>query len=193
MKNEFVVLKAAVKDIPEIQAIIKEAFSMYAEAAGISEDKVLIKESVAQIRHAIETQEVFVAHWNGIIVGSVRIDVKEDNTAYLSRFAVGSAYQNYGVGKALMNAVDEAMTERGVTTLYLHTASKVKSLVGFYYGRGFYIDSTSKDRGYIRALLRKDYIPAEAHDHVNVSVKEQPKLPKISYGTESYKGNYAAV
>ena len=31
------------------------------------------------------------------------------------------------------------------------------NLIRFYYGRGYYIDSTTKDRGYIRALLCKDY------------------------------------
>lgn len=49
------------------------------------------------------------------------------------------------------------MKEMGISKLYLHTASKLVSLIKFYYGRGFYIDSTTKDRGYIRALLCKEY------------------------------------
>ena len=56
-----------------------------------------------------------------------------------------------------MNLVDIKMREMGVKRIMLHTGAKVGSLVRFYYGRGFYIDSTTKDRGYIRALLCKDY------------------------------------
>ncbi|MDP4088409.1 MAG: hypothetical protein Q8930_03940, partial [Bacillota bacterium] len=62
-----------------------------------------------------------------------------------------------GVGGRLMDMVDEAMKTAGVERIYLHTASKILSLVRFYYGRGFYIDSTATDRGYIRAFLCKNY------------------------------------
>ena len=56
-----------------------------------------------------------------------------------------------------MNIVDKIMIDQGVKKLSLHTASKIASLIRFYYGRGFYIDSTDKSKGYIRALLVKDY------------------------------------
>ena len=56
-----------------------------------------------------------------------------------------------------MNLVDRIMIKKGVTKISLHTGAKVTSLVRFYYGRGFYIDSTDKSRGYVRALLVKDY------------------------------------
>ena len=47
--------------------------------------------------------------------------------------------------------------EKGIHTAMLHTASKYKALVRFYYGCGFYIKSTSEDRGYVRALFIKEY------------------------------------
>jgi hypothetical protein len=56
-----------------------------------------------------------------------------------------------------MNLVDKILKAKGVKKVSLHTASKYKDLVRFYYGRGFYIDSTTKDRGYVRALLVKEY------------------------------------
>jgi len=49
------------------------------------------------------------------------------------------------------------LIEKGIKCLKLHTASKNRDLVRFYYGRGFYIDSTSKEKGYIRALMVKEY------------------------------------
>ena len=41
-----------------------------------------------------KTKEVFTAVYNGQVVGSVRIEVRKDNTAYLSRFGVHSDFQN---------------------------------------------------------------------------------------------------
>jgi len=87
----------------------------------------------------------------------LRVEVNEDKTAYLTRFGVRSGFGNMGIGKSLMSLVDKLMIEKGVEQLKLHTASTYKELIRFYYGRGFYIDSTSKDRGYIRALLVKKY------------------------------------
>ena len=56
-----------------------------------------------------------------------------------------------------MSLVDIKMKDMGIKKIYLHTGSKVASLVKFYYGRGFYVDSTTKDKGYVRALLVKEY------------------------------------
>jgi len=156
-KLGFVVRKAVIEDAEEIRLLAKEAFKMYTENAGIIELVAPLEETYEDVKRDIETKEIFVALFNGEIIGSVRIEVKPDNTSYLCRFGVSASYQNNGVGKILMNAVDNAMIELGVTHLYLHTASRMFSLVKFYYGRGFYIESTTKDRGYIRALLCKEY------------------------------------
>ena len=99
---------------------------------------------------------MLVAYINGKVVGSVRVAVNGE-TAYLSRFGVSPDYQNLGIGKALMNLVDINMKVLNVKQIQLHTASRIKPLIIFYYGRGFYVDSTSKERDYIRALLCKDY------------------------------------
>lgn len=156
-KKSLVVRKAVEGDIPKILEITREAFKMYAIGAGITERLAALEETYEDIKRDIETKEVFVALLNDVVVGSVRIEILPDNTAYLSRFGVGTEYQSHGIGKELMLAVDEAMIGFGVTNLYLHTASRMLSLVRFYYGKGFYIESTTNDRGYIRALLCKEY------------------------------------
>ena len=156
-KMGFVVRKAIAEDVEEIRLLAKEAFKMYTENAGITELVPPLEETYEDVKRDIETKEVFVALIDGKIIGSVRIEIKGDNTGYLGRFGVSALYQNNGVGKILMNAVDNSMKELGITKLYLHTASRMFSLVKFYYGRGFYIESTTKDRGYIRALLCKEY------------------------------------
>lgn len=158
MKNEECqIRKAVLEDIPEIQKLSKEAFSAYAKNAGISDIVAPLEETFDSLKKELENKLILVAVLNGVIVGSVRVEIKPDKTAYLSRFGVSGKHQRKGIGNMLMDAVDIYMAEAGVKNLYLHTASRMLSLVRFYYGRGFYIESTSKDRGYIRALLCKEY------------------------------------
>ncbi|OPJ60384.1 GNAT family N-acetyltransferase [Clostridium oryzae] len=158
MDNKLItVRKAVTDDVLVIQKITREAFQMYAECSGTIGIPPALKETAEDILSDIKTKEFLVAELDGVVVGSVRIEVMQDGTAYLSRFGVAVENQSQGIGRVLMDYVDNLMRDKQVSKLYLHTASKILSLVRFYYGRGFYIDSTSKERGYIRALLCKSY------------------------------------
>ena len=162
-KMFFEVRKATSSDVYAIRELARKSFKMYALNAGITELVVPLEESYEDVLKAVETTNVFVALSNEEVIGSVRIKVEADHSAYLSRFGVSSFHQNNGIGKILMNAVDISMMELGVTSLRLHTASRMFSLIRFYYGRCFYIESTNNDRGYIRALLCKEYEVEEAN------------------------------
>ncbi|MBQ8588663.1 MAG: GNAT family N-acetyltransferase [Clostridia bacterium] len=156
VNNGFEIRNASEADIDQILEITEHAFAKYKELARTEYDLPALKETKEIIAQDIKDKLVLVAYINGKVVGSVRVAVNGE-TAYLSRFGVSPDYQNLGIGKALMNLVDINMKVLGVKQLQLHTAAKIKSLVVFYYGRGFYIDSTTKERDYIRALLCKDY------------------------------------
>jgi N-acetylglutamate synthase-like GNAT family acetyltransferase len=156
-KLVFVVRKAEYEDIPQIKEAAREAFRLYAEGAGILEIVGTLEETYEDLEKEIDNKLVLVAEADGKVVGSVRIEIKADKTAYLSRFGVLGSYQSHGIGRQLIKAVDIEMIKLGVTNLYLNTASRMFSLVRFYYGLGFYIESTTKDQGYIRALLCKEY------------------------------------
>ncbi|MDF2892029.1 MAG: N-acetyltransferase [Clostridia bacterium] len=156
-KAHLVVRKAVNEDIPQIQELSKQAFGMYAEGAGIAAIVGELNETYEYLNVEINNKLIFVAELDGMIVGSVRVEVYDDKTAYLSRFGVKGEYQSKGIGQILMNEVDNSMKKLGIYKLYLHTASRMLSLVRFYYGRGFYIESTTKNKGYIRALLCKEY------------------------------------
>ncbi|MCM8711981.1 GNAT family N-acetyltransferase [Clostridium sp. SYSU_GA19001] len=160
-KKGIEVRKARLEDIKDISNITKEAFQQYKKYVGGYGSLSALSETYEDIKKDIETKEVFVAVLNGVCVGSVRVEVFRDKTAYLSRFAVSPELQRHGVGNALLDAVDEAMKEAGVRKLSLHTAAKASPLIYCYYKHDFYIESTTKDRGYIRALLIKDYIEDE--------------------------------
>lgn len=148
--------KANISDISQIRKVTKDAFALYIKSAHLDTIPAL-SESEEDIRQDIETKVVLVAYIGDKIVGSLRLDLRDDKTAYLSRFGVEPGCQNLGIGKSLMNIVDNLMREYHIRQLQLHTASQIGPLIRFYYGRGFYVDSTTKDRGYIRALLCKDY------------------------------------
>lgn len=153
----FTIRKAEPADAPAIRDIMQDAFAKYMKDACLTGSMDALLESVEDIIEAIITQEVYIAIIDDVAVGSLRIKLLPDNTAYLSRFGVRPSYHNIGIGKSLMNLVDKLLTARGIKSVSLHTASKYCDLVRFYYGRGFYIDSTTKDRGYIRALMIKEY------------------------------------
>ncbi|MBR4874608.1 MAG: GNAT family N-acetyltransferase [Clostridia bacterium] len=151
----FEVRRATLDDVDAIEKITKDAFEKYIKLAGIT-DTAALHETKEQIIKDINTKIVYVAYIKNMVVGSVRIELLDDETAYLSRFGVNVEYQNLGIGKSMMNSLDMELKELNVKRVILHTASKATPLVRFYYNRGFYIDSTTKDKGYIRALMIKD-------------------------------------
>jgi len=150
----FEIRRATESDIEFIQALTREVFTDYAAEIGANVDA--LTETYDDIKNDINNKLVFIAFSDGLPSGSVRVEVK-DGAAYLYRFGVRREYQGNGVGKAVMNVVDRAMMDLDVKRITLYTASKAAALVRFYYARGFYIDSTTKDRGYIRAMMVKEY------------------------------------
>ena len=157
MNYSFIIRKAVVEDAASIQGIMQEAFKKYMEDTGLVGTLEALEESLEDIVRDILSKDVFIALIDDTPVGTIRVQVFPDDTAYISRFGVSLQYHNIGIGKALMNLVDKMLKSKGVKRVSLHTASKYKDLVRFYYGRGFYVDSTTKDRGYVRALLVKEY------------------------------------
>ncbi len=157
ISSYFRVRSATYDDIEAIGRITREAFLKYKELSPNADPEAL-KETAKDIKRDIDTKIVLIAEQNEVPVGSVRVEVDESTrSAYLTRFAVKLNSQNNGIGKSLMNLVDEIMLSKGVEKISLHTDSKLAPLIRFYYGRGFYIDSTDKTKGYTRAYLIKEY------------------------------------
>ena len=157
MDYSFTIRKAVPEDACDIHIILQESFKKYMKDTGLTNPVEALEESIEDIRRAIETQDVFVAFIDNVPVGTIRVKILPDGTGYISRFGVRPDYHNIGIGKSLVNLVDKEMKRRGVKKVSLHTASKYKDLVRFYYSRGFYVESTSTERGYIRALMVKEY------------------------------------
>lgn len=143
-------------DVSAIHGITVEAFEKYSKMVGETRLDAL-SETEEDIKRDIDEKIVLIALSDNEPVGSLRVEILPDNTAYLTRFGVKIDNQNNGIGKSMMNLVDKIMIKKGVKSIALHTGSKITSLIRFYYGRGFYIDSTDTERGYVRAKLIKEY------------------------------------
>lgn len=157
LQSFFQVRSAKYSDIPAILSITREAFLKYAELSEAADPEAL-HETKEDVKNDIDNKIVLIAVRDNIPVGSVRVAIDNDTkTAYLSRFAVKLTSQNNGIGKSIMNLVDEIMLKYGIKSIGLHTDSKLTPLIRFYYGRGFYIESVDSSKGYLRAFLKKDY------------------------------------
>lgn len=152
----FIVRKAKPEDAPAIIDILQEAFTKYMADTGLTGSMEALEETVEETVEAINSSEVFIAYVNDIPVGTIRFEIQGD-TAHISRFGVRLDYHNIGIGKSLMNLIDAEINGLGLKHAYLYSASEYSDLIRFYYGRGFYVESTSTDRGYIRAKLTKNY------------------------------------
>jgi len=160
MDYSFIIRRAThcQEDALAVKQVMDDSFKKYMEDTGLKRTMEALTEDVSQIMDDIESKHVYLAFVAGVPVGSIRVKVNaQEGTAYISRFGVCRGYQNIGIGKSFMNLIDKLMVSKGIHTAMLHTASKYKELVRFYYGCGFYIKSTSEDRGYVRALFVKEY------------------------------------
>lgn len=154
MVYSFIIRRAVKKDAADIQKVLHESFRVYMNDTGLKGTMEALEETIDDVVQDIIDKDVFIALIDDIPVGTIRVDCLNDH-AYISRFGVRPDYHNIGIGKSLMNLVDKLIETKKISKVSLHTASNYMALVRFYYGRGFYIDSVSKERGYPRALLVK--------------------------------------
>lgn len=157
MNYSFVIRKATLNDNKAVKEVMDDSFSLYKSRIIPEGELDALNETEEDITDDILTKEVFIALIDDVPVGSIRVKIGADKTAQISRFGVKQAYHNIGIGKALMNLVDKYLQSKQIQSVQLYTASKYGDLMRFYYGRGFYVHSTTTDRGYIRALMYKDY------------------------------------
>jgi len=158
LEFSLVIRRAVKSDAPDILNILSDSFGQYIKLSEIPLSLEDMLDDIESIERDIDGIDVFIAFFDGTPVGTVRVEVKSGGAARLSKLGVATGYTNIGIGKLLMNLVDKVIIEKGASSLELYTAAKNANIMRFYYGRGFYVDSTSKGRGYIRALMKKDYL-----------------------------------
>ncbi|MCL2740651.1 MAG: GNAT family N-acetyltransferase [Oscillospiraceae bacterium] len=156
----FIIRKAGPDDAGAVTRIVKDAFSKYADDSGIhgsggSLEALAEGEGVTLLD--IGRKEVYVASVDGVPVGTVRFELTPGGEAHISRFGVVGGYQSMGIGSSIMSMLDKLLPSLGVRKACLYTASRYGELVRFYYKFGYYVESTSDERGYVRAKMVKEF------------------------------------
>lgn len=147
------VRRATEDDAAAVLKVTKESFSLYQEDLHVTYEVKALKETLASTLNDINEHAVFVVEKFGELVGAIRIKKLSDDLWYVYRFGVSPKISNTGLGSALLDAVVTYAHENGAKAIALHTNAKYYRLARYYYGKQFYVHSTTFDRGYVRALF----------------------------------------
>ena len=102
--NELIITKAVKNDLPIILDIQRKAFLEVAKTFNL-QSMPQIEQTLESLTAEFKNCTILKASIATTIVGSVRAYNKND-TCYISRLIVLPKYQNKGIGKALMNEIE---------------------------------------------------------------------------------------
>jgi len=156
MKYEVIIREAKKEDAPAILAVNKLAFRIYQSELHTNAPVAALYETEEHLLNDLQKNAVFAAEQGGKIIGSIRVEKLNRELAYIYHFGVQPEINNLGVGSGLMTAAVTYCLKEGCKAVALHTNTKYYKLARYYYGKEFYVHSTSADKGYIRALFIKD-------------------------------------
>lgn len=145
--------RATDEDTDNVLKVTKESFSLYQEDLHVNYEVKALKETIESTLRDIRENAVFVVERFGVLVGAIRIKKLSNDLWYIYRFGVSPEISNTGFGSALLDAAITYARDNGAKAIALHTNAKYYSLARYYYGKQFYVHSTSFDRGYVRALF----------------------------------------
>lgn len=164
--------KATLEDAEGIRDITKKAFVVYKDNVKTANAYFsALTETLEDITKELKEKTIFIAIRDNVVVGAIRLEFMTPELAYISRFAVNPNEHNQGVGAGLLQKALDECIEYDIIKVALHTNSKYYKLARYYYGKGFYVHSTTFDKGYIRALFIKDLVD-------NREVDLEPALKK---------------
>lgn len=150
------IYKADINDVKDIHMITTLAFEVYQNQINTDIHLKALSETEEDIEKDIINNIVFVAKQNGKVLGSIRIQKLTEALAYIYRFSVHPDEHNAGIGSELIEYAINECIKLNFSAIALHTNAKYFKLARYYYGKQFYVHSTTADRGYIRALFVKE-------------------------------------
>ena len=144
--------KACEEDKETISQLVNQAFTGYNNGKNISH----LKENLEDILRDIKKDEVIVLEGKNKIIGTLRLEYRDDNKYYLKKFAIYPKFQNQGLGQMLFAAAEMMVRAKNGRTIYLHSSREDNGLVNFYKKLGFNCLKVEKSMGYSRGLLIKE-------------------------------------
>lgn len=147
------IVKAKTKDVETVLSIRKDAFAFYQESISPTALIDALTETAEEVYHQITDTDVYLLLDNQNAVGTIRVSIKIDGTAKISRFGFISSYRDKGLGSILLNYILSELKKAGIQKTYLYTALMNESLISFYKIHDFHITNVNSDRGYQRARM----------------------------------------
>lgn len=160
--------KAGPADVDAILEVTRDAFKNYADNLGMPEKVVALQETPQIVLNEMKKKTILVGTINGKVIGTVRFETIPGEIAYMTRFGVSSSIRKSGIGTMLVEEVAAYAKQEGLKAIALHTCTKMFPLVRFYYGQGFYIHSTTQDRGYVRGLFLRE-LTNQTHETMDLT------------------------
>lgn len=127
-------------DLPEILTLQKIAYQQEAE---IYNDYSIppLTQTLSQLEEEFSNKVILVAEINGIIVGSVRAEVK-NGTCFIQRLIVSPDFQNQGIGTRLLAEIEKKFKDS--ISYELFTGEKSKKNIYLYQKSGYRIFKSEK-------------------------------------------------
>ncbi len=138
--EEMVITTAFEGEAEEILGLQKLAYRSEAEIYNDFEIAPLTQ-TLEELKNDFKTMVFYKALMNGAIVGSVRGYLK-DGTVYIGRVMVNPIYQNLGIGKRLLGAIETHFP--GAARFELFTGHKSRRNIYFYQKLGYKIFARKK-------------------------------------------------
>ncbi len=134
---------ATVADVPAILAVTKAAYALYIDR--LDPPSGVVREQPEAVERYFVAGGVIVAEADGEIVGAVRYEPREDYL-YLGRLAVAPAWQGRGIGRRLVEAVEEWALLLGLDEVHLGVRMELAENSGLYRHLGYVENGTAPFR-----------------------------------------------
>jgi len=141
MINELIIAKAVKEDLPIILDIQRKAFSEVARKFNLK-SMSQIEQTLESLNDEFNNHIILKACITDSIVGSVRA-CSENDTCYISKLIILPENQNKGIGKALMNAIENYYNNT-VRRYELYTGSRDARNIYLYNQLGYKLYKTEK-------------------------------------------------
>lgn len=121
-------------------------------------------QTVEQTRDRVESGECFVAELGGKVVGTITLYTdpyndspdwyRRHDVGWFGQFAVEPSQQRTGIGKKMIEFIEQRARERGLAEIALDTSEKAVHLIEYYQKKGWRIvDETQWDVTNYRSLI----------------------------------------
>ena len=144
---------ASPEDVPAIERVAENAYHVYVERLGRPPAPM-----AADFGHHIARDWVIVAECNGLIAGYA-ILIAGDQRALLDNVAVDPAQQRSGMGRLLIERVEQEVLDLGHRSLELYTNVVMTENIRWYEKLGFVETKRAVERGFHRIYMKKNLIP----------------------------------